>query len=385
MARTLLGETASSDDPPPRSRSALESVSKFGLVALDAAAASLSVAATRLSSPLPIKVTATLSGSLWTGTAIYREYDNSPRRMMISSVNVLSGAVGALATTAPHLAGENRKAVRYASAAGWAVNGAANLVRAIGTSDATIANRVLTGASGLANAAGAALSAASVNAAAENKSDDAVKLATASGAMLLAGWAADAAAAWADRNRSKLLDSEHHGLHHLRAHHERGDETDHAVADRPENSAHSHHSPHPGSSLPEGRANAPAEAPPRGLRHLHAHHQRGDETDHAVADRPENSAHSHHSPHPGSSLPEGRANAPAEAPPHGLHHLHRHYEQDGVDGHPVVTEVNAPDHQSVPYQGFGGENATGAASTTENARKPTYDQRQRTHDDGLDL
>lgn len=324
---TREGLTASSGDPPPRSGFALKNVSKYGLVALDAAAAGLSVAATRLASPLPIKVTVTLSGSLWTSAAIIREWDNSARSKVVSATNFLSGAAGVFVAAAPHLAGENRKGIRYASAGVWAVNSAANLVRAIGKSDATLANRVLIGASGLANAAGAALSAASVNAAAEKKSADALKLATASGAMLLAGWAADAAAAWTDGKRSKLLDSEQHGLNHLHAHYERDNAAGDVAADRPASDAHSLHS---GSFLPHVSANAPGE----------------------------------------------------QGPARGLHHLHAHYERDGIDGQAVVTGAHAPDHHSVHFHGVAAATAKEPASPTEDTGKAKYDQRQRNEHDG---
>lgn len=298
-------EPSSAENAPAESR--FKNISKYGSVAFDAAAAGFSVAASRLSDSLPIKVTATLSGSLWTSAAFFREWDNFPRSKVVSSANFLGGAAGVLATAAPHLAGENLKETAYASAGAWVVNGAANLVRAIGKSDATIANRVLTGASGLANAAGAALSAASVNAAAENKSDDAVKLATASGAIWLAGSAAEVAAAWADRRRSKLLDSER---------------------------------------LPVIEATGP-------VSHAFEHRAEDVDTD------------------PGES-----SKAPAEISPHGLRHLHAHYERNDVDGHAVRIEA-ATDQNSEHSQIVGGARANEPASATGNPGKAKYDQRTR--------
>ncbi|MBX4899639.1 MULTISPECIES: hypothetical protein [Rhizobium] len=242
---TREGETSGSSCLSSGSPFPLENIRKYGLVASDAAAAGLAVAATQLSSSLPVKVTSTLSGSLWTSAALVREWDNSARSKVVSSLNFLGGATGVLVAAAPHLAGENRVGVRYAIAGGWAANSLTRVVHAVGTSDATIANRILNSASGLVNAAGAALSAAAVNAAAESRSVDAVKLATASGAMLLAGWVADTAAVWNDQNRSKLSDGEQRELPHSQA------QSGRVVADGPENDAHSDHSPSP---LPDGRA-----------------------------------------------------------------------------------------------------------------------------------
>lgn len=267
-----------------------------------------------------------------------------------------------LGHSGPHLAGGNLQGTAYASAGAWAVNGVANLVRAIRKSDATIANRVLTGASGLANAAGAALAAASVSAAAENKSDDAVKLATASGAMWLAGSAAEAAAAWADRRRSKLLDSEQ-----LVA--------TEGPAAGPVRHASEHHAEHVDTD-PGATTNAPAETSSH-LRHLHAHYERGDATGHVVEAGPESDAYSHHSPHPGSSLPKRSANDPAETPPHGLHHLHGQYVQADTTGHAVVIEANATHHNSMHSNTVGGASTNEPASTTGNTGKAKYDQRTR--------
>ncbi|MBY5827840.1 hypothetical protein [Rhizobium leguminosarum] len=271
-------ETAGSNSSSSGSPFTLENIRKYGLVASDAAAAGLAMAATQLPSSLPVKVTATLSGSLWTSAALVREWDNSARSKMVSSLNFLSGAAGVLVTAAPHLVGENRVGVRYATAGVWAANSLTNVVHAVGTSDATIANKILKSASGLVNAAGAALSAASVNAAVESRPVDGVKLATASGAMLLAGWVADTAAVWNDRNRSKLSDGEQRELPHSQA------QTGRVVADGPENDAHSDHSPSP---LSDGPADAPAGVPPaQGIR---ARHERGEAT---LAVDPESDAHS---------------------------------------------------------------------------------------------
>lgn len=413
MARTPPIETAGSSDPPRGSRFALKDIGKYAPVALDAAAAAFSIAPAQLSDPRSIKVTATLTGSLWTSAAIIREgWYNSSRSMVVSSTNFLGGVAGVLATAAPHLAGENRKGIRYASAAVSAVNGAANLVHAIGKGDATIANRVLTGASGLATAAGAALSAASVNAAAENKSADAVKLATASGAMWLAGAAADAAAAWADRRRPKFLDSEQapaieriavdpaghdsehhvehedidpglgnnapeqkssHGLHHVKADYS-VDATGHLI---PTSEAR-HPSLDPVSSLPKVSA-AAGDVPSHGLRHLKTDYS-VDATGHVIA---RSEAH-HPSLDPVSSLPNVSANASREVPPQGPHRLRGLDKLDDGNERAVEPNANASNHDSGHLQNVAGTDANKVASATENTRNANYNQRQRNVRDGLE-
>jgi hypothetical protein len=198
---------------PVESKLKIRIVSAYGAAAFDAAAAALSLATARLSSPRAVLITGTFSGSLWTGAAALKEFGNSPRSTLVSGANLLGGAAGALSIAAPFLSGDNLKGTAYASAGSWVANGAAQILRAAENRRGNTPHRLLSGTGGAANIAAAGLSAAAVNASVNDDEARAATLATASSAMWMVGSTAEALAVWIGHNGSTRLDAAE-GLEH---------------------------------------------------------------------------------------------------------------------------------------------------------------------------
>jgi hypothetical protein len=175
----------------PTALQKFKKIASYGVPAVDAVAAGLSLAASRLSVPVAMKVTGALSGSLWAGGAGASELCNSPRSYWASAANLLSAAAGALSAAAPFVSGNTACGAAYGSAGSWAANGTANMVRAAGDSSQRTSSRLLQGASGAANIAAAGLAAAAANASSNNDNVRAANLGTASSVL----WAVGAAAA----------------------------------------------------------------------------------------------------------------------------------------------------------------------------------------------
>ena len=116
---------------------------------------------------------------------------NRPHSYGRSGVNLLGATAGILSTAGSFIPGKTGTGVAYGSAASWAANGAATLVRAAIQTGNHTGSRVLHGASGAANIAAAALAAAAAKATGENDESTAAKFGTASSVL----WAVGALAA----------------------------------------------------------------------------------------------------------------------------------------------------------------------------------------------
>jgi hypothetical protein len=175
-----------------------QTIAAYGPAATDGAAAAFSLATARLSdAPLDAKVAGTFSGILWTLGAVWQEHRNKPRSYVVSGANFLGGAAGVLSVGATFALGDDTKKVAYASAASWAANGFANLVRAGARTGDGVAVDVWLAASGLANLGAALLSATEASAAANDESTKATNLGTISAVFWLAGAVTAAAAVYA--------------------------------------------------------------------------------------------------------------------------------------------------------------------------------------------
>jgi hypothetical protein len=175
-----------------------QTMAAYGPAATDGAAAAFSLATARLShAPLDAKVTGTFSGVLWAFAAAWQEHRNKPRSYVVSGANILGGAAGVLSVGATFALGDDTKKVAYASAASWAANGFANLMRAGARTGGGAAVDVWLAASGLANLGAALLSATEASAAANDESTKATNLGTISAVFWLAGAVTAAAAVYA--------------------------------------------------------------------------------------------------------------------------------------------------------------------------------------------
>ncbi|CTP82804.1 hypothetical protein XTPLMG728_0009 [Xanthomonas translucens pv. poae] len=180
---------AQAQSAPPR---ALRQVAGYGGPALDALASGLSLAVSRLSAaPDAAKLTGTLSGALWAGGAGLTQVGSASPPLLVTGANALGGVAGVLSAVQPWIGANSASALAYASAATWAVNGAANMVRAGSDAGRHLPSRVLQGVSGAANVAAAALAAAAASAA---QQDAPVKAANLGAASSLA-WGVGAIAA----------------------------------------------------------------------------------------------------------------------------------------------------------------------------------------------
>ncbi|PPV04899.1 hypothetical protein XBLMG947_3868 [Xanthomonas bromi] len=172
--------------------SMLQHVGAYGGPVVDGAAAGLSLAAARLSAaPEAARLTGTLSGALWAGGAAINQLGNVPANRLVSAANVVGATAGVLSAVAPSLTGSDTTRVAYASAAAWAANGGANLLRAASDTTAALPSRVLQGISGAANVAAAGLAAAATVAAQQDEPLKAANLGTASSVV----WGVGAVAA----------------------------------------------------------------------------------------------------------------------------------------------------------------------------------------------
>ncbi|MGW8341635.1 hypothetical protein ACWGY7_11055 [Xanthomonas axonopodis pv. khayae] len=179
----------------------LQQVGAYGGPLVDAAASGLSVAAAQLSASQqrPAELTSIVSGALWAGGAVINQAGNVPANALVSSANLVGAAAGVLSALTPSLNGNDSTRVAYASAAAWALNGGANLVRAASDTATVLPSRVLQGVSGAANIAAAGLAAAATTAAQQDAPLTAVKLSTASSVVWGVGAAAAFGSAWMAR------------------------------------------------------------------------------------------------------------------------------------------------------------------------------------------
>lgn len=142
-----------------------------------------------------------MSGALWVaGAAAYELGNAAPYSKVLSASNAFCGTAGALSVAAPTLLGPTQSNVAYSAAAAWAANGAADMVCATGNTYPNLPSRLLLGASGAANLAAAALSAASAKASAEGQSIKAANLGTVSAALWGMGATAALGAEWVARS-----------------------------------------------------------------------------------------------------------------------------------------------------------------------------------------
>jgi hypothetical protein len=186
--------------PHAEARTALQKITSYGVPVVDAAAAGLSLAASRLPVPVAQKVTGALSGSLWAGGAAASELGNASRSNWESAANVLSAAAGALSAAAPFVSGKTASGAAYGAAGSWAANGTANMMRAACDGRQSTASRLLQGASGTANFAAAGLAAAAANASSNNDSVKAANLGTVSSVLWAVGAVAATGAVWTARS-----------------------------------------------------------------------------------------------------------------------------------------------------------------------------------------
>lgn len=188
-SRRVQATDASAQSAPP---SALRQVGSYGGPALDALASGLSLAASRLSAaPDAAKLTGTLSGALWAGGAGLTQVGSASPPLLVTGANALGGVAGVLGAVQPWIGASSASTLAYASASAWAVNGAANMVRAGSDAGRHLPSRVLQGVSGAANVAAAALAAAAASA---SQQDAPVKAANLGAASSLA-WGVGAIAA----------------------------------------------------------------------------------------------------------------------------------------------------------------------------------------------
>nr|WP_312845552.1 hypothetical protein [Xanthomonas translucens] len=188
-SRRAQATDASAQSAPP---SALRQVGSYGGPALDALASGLSLAASRLSAaPDAAKLTGTLSGALWAGGAGLTQVGSASPPLLVTGANALGGVAGVLSAVQPWIGANSASTLAYSSAAAWAVNGAANMVRAGSDAGRHLPSRVLQGVSGAANVAAAAMAAAAASAA---QQDEPVKAANLGAASSLA-WGVGAIAA----------------------------------------------------------------------------------------------------------------------------------------------------------------------------------------------
>lgn len=174
----------------------------YGGPVVDAAASGLSMAASRLSAaPQAARLTGTLSGALWAGGAAINQLGNVPANALVSGANAVGAAAGVLSAVAPSLTGSDNPKVAYASAAAWAVNGGANLLRAANDTGRALPSRVLQGVSGAASMAAAGLAAAATVAAQQNAPLKAANLSTASSVAWGVGTFAALGSAWTSAPR----------------------------------------------------------------------------------------------------------------------------------------------------------------------------------------
>ncbi|WP_134980462.1 hypothetical protein [Xanthomonas axonopodis] len=202
-ARTReVAADASAHVPQTDMSSMLQHVGAYGGPVVDGAASGLSMAAARLSAaPQAARLTGTLSGALWAGGAAISQLGNVPANPLVSAANVVGATAGVLSAVEPSLTGSDTTRVAYASAAAWAVNGGANLLRAASDTTAALPSRVLQGISGAANVAAAGLAAAATVAAQQDAPLKAANLGTASSVAWGVGAAAALGSAWTTRPR----------------------------------------------------------------------------------------------------------------------------------------------------------------------------------------
>ncbi|KOR41843.1 hypothetical protein ADT25_16295 [Xanthomonas oryzae] len=180
----------------------MQQLGAYGGPVLDAAASGLSMAASRLSAaPRTAGLTGTVSGALWAGGAAINQLGNVPANALVSGANAVGAAAGVLSAVAPSLTGSDNTSVAYASAAAWAVNGGANLLRAANDAGRALPSRVLQGVSGAANMAAAGLAAAATVASQQNAPLKAVNLGTASSVAWGIGAFAALGSAWTAASR----------------------------------------------------------------------------------------------------------------------------------------------------------------------------------------
>ena len=159
-----------------------------GASLFDAAASGLSLACSRLSAtPVAQQATGAASGALWAVGAGVNQIANRPHSYGRSGVNLLGATAGILSTAGSFIPGKTGTGVAYGSAASWASNGAATIMRAAIQTGNHTGSRILHGASGTANIAAAALAAAAAKAAGENDETTAAKFGTASSVLWAVG------------------------------------------------------------------------------------------------------------------------------------------------------------------------------------------------------
>lgn len=191
-------------EPPgtdPRARR--QTLCAFSGPAINAAAAALSLMASRLSAhPVAAKISAAASGALWVGGAVASELGNAPYSTWVSGANSFGGTAGALGIAAPLAFGQTQRDVAYGSAAAWAANGAADIVRAVGNDKRNLAGRLLQGVSGTANMAAAGLAAGAADASAHHQGVKAAHLGTVSSALWAVGAATALGSEWVARSEA---------------------------------------------------------------------------------------------------------------------------------------------------------------------------------------
>jgi hypothetical protein len=154
----------------------------------DAAASGISLACSRLSAtPVAQQATGVASGMLWAVGAGANQIANRPHSYSRSGVNLLGATAGILSTAGSFITGQTGTSVAYSSAASWAANGAATIVRASIQTGSNSGSRILYVVSGTANIAAAALAAAAAKATSENDETTAAKFGTASSVLWTVG------------------------------------------------------------------------------------------------------------------------------------------------------------------------------------------------------
>ena len=184
LSSQLVDAAPPGTDTPTR----LQTICAFSGPVIDAVAAALSLATSRLSAnPLAARLAAVISGSLWAGGAVVNEWGNAPNSKLVTGANAFGGIAGTLSIPVPLLQDQTQRNVAYSSAGAWAANGAADIVSGVGNNQRNLASRCLQVMSGAANITAAGLSAAAADASARDEKVRAANLGAVSGGLWIVG------------------------------------------------------------------------------------------------------------------------------------------------------------------------------------------------------
>jgi hypothetical protein len=175
-------------------------IAEYGAAAAEAGAGLATIGGTL--SPQHAKPLIATAGALWSFAGAGNAISNNGHSLAQYGAAMMNGAAGVTDLAAGLVSGATQANLGYASSVTWGVNAVSNVVTAAADTGSKLPARIVRAAGGVANLGGAVANGVATHLASKGETTAATKAQLASGALWVAGAAAQAAGVWLDRRNS---------------------------------------------------------------------------------------------------------------------------------------------------------------------------------------